>query len=318
MLITLIATVAVAERFAYAVTPAGAILGQETLALAAAPAGTKFAVGLADNTVRIFDAKTRALVQTFKGHTMPPRAVAWSPKGDKIASGSENAEIRVWDVKTGSSFSIKGAHIRNINALWFNAQGTKLVSTSDDDTSKVWDLRTRKTLFTIAGKGANIYGTRYDFAGKRIIAGTLGKGLILYNGATGAPAKLLGGHPGQGVNDVDVNVSGSRAATAGRDAKVGIWNLANGSRISYLNGHGDWVAHVKFDPTGQFLASSSTDGTVKIWDTKAMKAVWTIYKMTPTGSPIAWVDGGNFIVTVADDNYLRLFAFAKYKPSKMR
>ncbi len=317
MIATLILSAAIqAPQFSYAVTPAGAILGLEALALAAAPAGNQFAVALADNSVRILDAKTRLTIKTFQSHTFPPHAVAWSPKGDKIASGSENAEIRIWDVKTGTSVSIKGAHIRNINALWFNSQGTRLISTSDDDTSRVWDTKTLKPLMTIAGHGINIYGTRYDFSGKRIVAGTLGKGLILYNGITGIAAKALGGHPGQGADDVDVNPLGTRAATAGRDNTVGIWDLTKGQRLSYLRGHTDWVERVKFDPTGQFVASSSTDGTVKIWDTKALKSIWTVYKMSPTGSPLAWVNGGNFLTVVADDNYIRIFAFAKYKAGK--
>ncbi|MBA3725961.1 MAG: WD40 repeat domain-containing protein [Armatimonadetes bacterium] len=311
MLTTLIVTAA-ASQIAYAATPAGAILGQEALALAAAPVGSRFAAAMNDKSIKIFDAKTRTTMATFHGHTFQARAVAWSPQGDKIASGSENAEIRIWDVKTGTSRSIKGTHLRSINALYFNAKGTMLLSTSDDDTSKVWDLAdTKKPVAIIYGKGINIYGTRWDKSGTRILAGTLGRGFLLYSPKTYTVVKALGGHPGYGVNDVDVNDLCTRAATAGRDGAVGIWDLKTKQRIAYLRGHTDWVMRVKFDPTGAFVASSATDGTVRVWNVRALKLAAEIPAQSYTGSPLAWVAGGNMLVTQGNDNYIRIFKFGK-------
>jgi WD40 repeat protein len=311
MLTSLLAA-AILTQSVYLAKPAGAILGQEALCLAAAPTGSRFAAGMSDFSVKIFDAKTRKTLATFKGHTFPPRAVAWSPKGDKIATGSENAEIRIWDVKTGESKSIKGAHLRSINAIFFNKKGNMVLTTSDDDTSKVWDLSsTKKPIAILYGKGANIYGTRWDAAGKRILASTLGDGLRIYSPATYQLAKGLGGHPGMGAMDVDSNPAATRAATAGRDGKVGIWDLVKGERISYLRGHTDWVMKVLFDPTGRFVASSSTDGTVRIWDSKALTCVATIVGQSYTGAPLAWVSGGAMLVTTGDDNFIRIFSFGK-------
>src|SRR5688500_1740464 len=90
----------------YTLAPAGAMLGQEAFAFAAAPGtSTLFAAALADKTVKVIDAKTRIIKFTLTGHTFPCRAVAWSPKGDRIATGSENAEIRIWNAKTGALVS---------------------------------------------------------------------------------------------------------------------------------------------------------------------------------------------------------------------
>ncbi|MEO7454318.1 MAG: hypothetical protein ABIV13_06105, partial [Fimbriimonadales bacterium] len=224
ILTTLIVTAAVGQAN-YGLVPAGAMLGQEAFAFAAAPGtSTLFAAAIADRTVKVIDAKTRAVKFTLSGHTFPCRAVAWSPKGDRIATGSENAEIRIWNAKTGALVSSrKGSHLRSVNALWFNSDGTRLVSTSDDDTSSVWNTASlAKPLATIAGKGANIYGTRYAKGG-RIVAGTLANGVVVYHASNYLPALTLGGHPGYGVNDVDVNEAGTRLLSAGRDGSLGLW-----------------------------------------------------------------------------------------------
>jgi len=297
----------------YGLTPAGAMLGQEGLAFAAAPTGSLFAAALPDRTVRIIDAKTRATKITLSGHTFPCRAVAWSPKGDRIATGSENAEIRIWNAKTGKVLSsVKGAHLRSINALWFDQTGTRLVSTSDDDSSKVWSLsKMSKPIATILGKGANIYGTRYGDKNLRIVAGTLSKGVVVYNAKSFQPAYTLGGHPGFGVNDVDINAAGTRLISAGRDGSLGLWDLGKKTRISYLRGHSDWVTRVLFDNAGRFALSSSTDGTVCVWDTKALSRVAKLEGMSYTGSPIAWVANGTYVIACGADNYIRIYKFGK-------
>ena len=312
ILTALLATAAVGQA-TYTLAPAGAMLGQEAFAFAAAPGNsTLFAAALADRSVKIIDAKTRITKFTLTGHTFPCRAVAWSPKGDRIATGSENAEIRIWNAKTGALISSrKGSHLRSINALWYNENGTRLVSTSDDDTSSIWNTSSlAKPLAVIAGKGANIYGTRYAKGG-RIVAGTLSNGAVVYSAATHQPAFILGGHPGFGVNDVDVNVAGTRMLSAGRDGSVGLWDLQKKTRISYMRGFTDWVARVLYHPGGQFMLSSGTDGTVQVWDTKALKRLVLQQGMSYMGSPIVWVANGTYVVACADDNFIRIYKFAK-------
>jgi WD40 repeat protein len=305
-----VAPAVLAQATGYVARPLGGILGQEALSLAGSPSGTQFVAGLADSSVRVFDAKSRATVKVFTGHRAPVRAVAWSPKGTWVASGAENAEIRLWNLKTGASAKMVGAgHFRNVNALWFSPDGTRLVSTSDDDTSRVWDVSKRKCIALIKGNALNIYGTRYDWTGKKLFASTLGKGLFSYS-QFGVSASNLGGHPGGGADDLDVSKTGL-GATAGRDYAVGLWNLKAGKRLSYLRGHEDWVVRVLFNPSGNLLASSSSDGTVRIWDTKSMRQALSLQEMASFGSPLAWVDNGNYLVAVAADGFPRVYKVAK-------
>lgn len=313
MILASLLVTTVAGQATYGLVPAGAMLGQEAFAFAAAPGNsTLFAAALADRSVRIIDVKARASKFMLIGHNFPCRAVAWSPKGDRIATGSENAEIRIWNAKNGALISSrKAAHLRSVNALWFDSTGTKLISTSDDDTSAVWNVSSlRKPIAVMAGKGANIYGTRFS-AGGRIVAGTLANGAVVYNGASYQPAFTLGGHPGFGVNDVDINTVGTRLLSAGRDGALGLWDMKKKTRISYLRGHKDWVTKVLFHPAGQFAVSSSTDGTMQVWDTKALKSVAKQEGMSYMGSPVAWVANGTYVVACADDNFIRIYKFAK-------
>ncbi|BES94044.1 Pescadillo homolog [Nesidiocoris tenuis] len=55
----------------------------------------------------------------------------------------------------------------------------------------------------------------------------------------------------------------------------------------YYKGHQDFVRSISVDPTGQFMASASDDGTVKIWEIITGRCLRTI-QMGGTARSIAW------------------------------
>merc|ERR1711920_71266 len=50
----------------------------------------------------------------------------------------------------------------------------------------------------------------------------------------------------------------------------------HGESIASLDGHSDEVTSVASSPDGMTIATGSLDGTVKIWDTRSMRAVLTL------------------------------------------
>ncbi len=50
------------------------------------------------------------------------------------------------------------------------------------------------------------------------------------------------------------------------DQTVRLWDAASGQALQTLQGHTGWIWSVCFSPAGQALASSSVDGTIKLWD----------------------------------------------------
>ncbi|KAJ9618916.1 hypothetical protein H2203_008732 [Taxawa tesnikishii (nom. ined.)] len=50
---------------------------------------------------------------------------------------------------------------------------------------------------------------------------------------------------------------------------IRLWNIAQAKPVSTFQGHSDFIVRLAFSPNGQLLASSSRDGTIRVWSTSS-------------------------------------------------
>jgi WD40 repeat protein len=193
----------------------------------------------------------------------------------------------------------------------FNPTGTAILSTGKDDWLKITDIKSGKVLKSLAGAGQNFYSGKYLPSGEGFIVGTLGKGAQI---RLGAKFIVMMGHSDYSVFDVDYHGPSGRVLTAGRDGNAIVWNGKDGKRIQTLKGHGDWVVHASFLPSGKFGATASSDRTVRVWDMKTFLPVATLEGQTAVGSPICATADGKFLVTVNLDDFMQVYALKPAQP----
>ena len=72
-------------------------------------------------------------------------------------------------------------------------------------------------------------------------------------------------------------------------------------------GHSDWLSAVTFSPEGSTLATSSGDGSVKLWDLKAASCILTLSDHQQPVWSVSWHWSGTLLASAAMDNTIKLW-----------
>ncbi len=78
---------------------------------------------------------------------------------------------------------------------------------------------------------------------------------------------------------------------------ISVWNITTGERISHFSVKSAWMDTIIFSPCGEFLASSSRDESLRVWDIAkgVQKAAYTDFQ-TPRTVPFYSTDGELFAI----------------------
>ncbi|BGP34220.1 beta transducin [Rhodotorula toruloides] len=167
-----------------------------------------FAVGYADGSVRLWNAKTQSVTVTFNGHKTGVTALAWDADGTRLASGARDTDVILWDVvgEVGL-FRLRG-HRDQITSLAFVAPrpgsdvdssavaadsnadtattstsssaapvaptakpSTHLISSSKDTFIKLWNLTTQHCIETVVAHRSEAWSFAYDADSNVLVSG---------------------------------------------------------------------------------------------------------------------------------------------------
>lgn len=251
-------------------------------ALAFSPDGGSLATVGYDGALRIWTLGSLAGPRTFPGHRGTAWTVAWSPDGRSIATGGEDSTVRIWRAEDGAVLHTMRGHARNVWSVDFSPDGRLLASGSFDKLVKIWDVETGTLVRTLAGSGEAVVHLAFSPDGATLVTGGDDNMARLWRVADGAPIRTfpVGNH----VYSVAFTPDGQWLATAGRARSavgtfahqladrwtgeatgIRIWRVADGTLHQTISGHRDDVWSVAFSANGRWMASSSEDGTTKLW-----------------------------------------------------
>lgn len=240
-------------------------------------------------------------------------AVSFSEDGGKVLSGSEchPAYMRVFGTGDGAKqweYKIEGS-LMCVQGVKLSGNGKWAAAMEELGNLLIFDysLATPALVHTIPT------GTTYAFAldfspnGEKIATGCSNKKLVIYNAASGAVVKSIEAHANW-IMGVDWS-SDNKIATGGDDKLVKIWD-ENGNLLHTLSGHGSSVTGVKFSADGKYLASSSRDKTLKIWDATSGTLLKTLAGHTGDVMGVDFSDDGAKVVSGSKDGTIRTWDVA--------
>ncbi|MGQ0505578.1 MAG: WD40 repeat domain-containing protein [Myxococcaceae bacterium] len=278
--------------------------GAPVKSAAFSPDSRQVATAALEREPRVWDARTGAFRHRLVGHASMARYVGYSPDGTRIFSGGADGAAMVWNAKGFERICSLVGHLEGVFRVIPSPDGKRLLTASWDGSAKLWDAdRCRAPLIfgtpgAITDARVSADGTRlltastgeftlYDTATRKLlqkldaegnprfgavspdgrwIAGDEGKNVRLWDLLHPGTTRLLEGH-GARVEDVAFSPDGALLASAGSDASVRVWNVAQGKWVATLP-HPAVVRSVSFGANGTRLVSGSEDGAARLWDVR--------------------------------------------------
>nr|MDT0656634.1 pentapeptide repeat-containing protein [Micromonospora sp. DSM 115978] len=268
------------------------------------PDGTRLATASADGTVLIWDSTTAAVVATLVGHAGPVTALAWSPDLWCIATGGEDHTVRLWDPTTGTETAILTDHRGTVRSLAWSPDSMWLASADAEkalhfrrrDTGAVAYSRTHSEISSVAwSPDATQLATAHA-------AGTASLWNIVAPDDDGSkpdvprtdrplPVLVVTGPSHWSILQATTN-SGKAADPADVEASATL----PGS-IGSLTGHASNVTSVAWSPGGTQIATTSYDGTARIWDVVSATTVAVLSAPAAGGCAVSWSPDGRRLAT---------------------
>ncbi|XP_018584277.1 WD repeat-containing protein 31 [Scleropages formosus] len=208
------------------------------------PGGTRILSASRDKTVLMWDVNRGAeAVQEFCGHELVVNGLAISPDGLQVCTGSRDNSMCLWDIESGECLQRKTISRNLVTHVCWVPGTHSIVQTSEDKAIRVWDSRTWQVTNT--------------FPAKQYIQ--------TYCDVSASSNYLLSSSNGFG----------------GQGCEATLWDLRQpGCKVVEYRGHLQTTACCVFLPPSPgaqpTVATSSHDGSVKIWDQNTAACLCTL------------------------------------------
>jgi len=254
----------------------------EILSSAFSPDNKYLATGSRDQTVKLWEIESGALLRTFTGHTNDVVSVSFSQDGRTLASAADN--VLLWDIYTGEQLGTGPPHIlgkawkepppghfsvrsRILDFVSFSPNGLLAISGGSDKLIKLWDARTRRIIQTFQVHDSRVRTAVFSPDSRYVLSGGDDRTALLWDVSTGYPLRFFKGHSSP-ICSSAFSSDGRLAATGSEDGVIKVWGVVPGMKKKTLVGHRGPVTSLSFTHSNKLLMSASKDHTIKIWSIK--------------------------------------------------
>ena len=237
------------------------------------------------NNVIIRNMENLTEAKSYTKHICEVTAVCFHPEGKLVASADVKGNISIWFLeKLTESSKIENAFSGKVNGLSFTDDGTKLLiyGEAKKKFARVINWELKNDVGEIGNCTANLisgcFCTQKPY--RLMVGGDDGK-VNYYEGVPFKYKSEFKEHLGKFVSSIQCSPDGTKFISAGFDKKIVIYDAKEGNILDQFdtskvpNGHKMAIIASAFIDDDR-LATASIDRSVKIWDLKEKKLLFTL------------------------------------------
>eukprot|EP00897_Mesotaenium_endlicherianum_P005186 jgi/Mesen1/4696/ME000241S03733 len=261
-----------------------------------------------DHTIRFWEATTGLCYRSLQYTDSQVNKLEIAPD-KKLLAAAGNPHIRLYEVNSSSTqpYISYDGHTNNVTAVGFQCDGKWMYSGSEDGTVKIWDLRAP--------------GCQREYESRAAV-----NTVVLHPNQS----ELISGDQNGNIRVPEVDTAirsltvmwdGGLVVAANNNGTCYVWRLVRGAQtttnfepLHRLEAHNAYILKCLLSPEfgepNRYLATTSSDHTVKIWnlDTFALERTLVGHQRWVWDCVFS-VDGA-YIVTASSDGTARLWEVA--------
>jgi U4/U6 small nuclear ribonucleoprotein PRP4 len=255
-------------------------------------------------------------LRTLRGHSTHAGAIVWNPtakidleSGETcLASCASDGSVHLWSLDSEEPVADIEGHDARVSRCAYHPSGRFLATAVWDNSWRLWDLEQLTEVLHQEGHSKEVHCVAFQPDGALCVSGGLDSFGRVWDLRTGQCIMFLEGHL-KGVTGADWSPDGHRLVTASQDNSCKVWDLRKRNIEYTIPAHTNLVSNVKFERAqhGEFLLSSSYDGTARLWAAKTWLPLATLQGHDNKVSGCDISPDGKTIATCSFDRTFKLW-----------
>ncbi|NBC83322.1 MAG: hypothetical protein GVY19_08055 [Bacteroidetes bacterium] len=222
-----------------------------------------------DGRILQWDLRSSNKAQLLHKNNFINRSLAISPDGKYLACGNDQSTIQLFNLQNpGAAPKILSAHNGWVWALSFSRDGSQLISTGADMRLILWNINDLSHQ-VVAEHDSRIRSLTFARSGNEFYTADDNGNLLQWD-VNGNNSSLLQNN--HSIYSISLNSSGRYIAIGDKEGNLKIVNTQTKTVVNQVQAHNARIFDVQFSPQNTFMATSSLDGTIKIWRTSNLQA----------------------------------------------
>lgn len=290
--------------------------------------GVRYHVAGSDNSVRVWNVETGALVHQFRmnlGQKYGPLGLSVDPQGRYLgissgwatANGPSEPRVYIYDLTNGQrTHHFQPFRNHAMRSLSFSADGTTLSCVRGGPGGiQTWKIPSGISLPDVALKGVNLQveAPRLSWSpdGRYILGSDWGRSgpLLCWDRTTGSVVKRFAGHrdtPRQAAMTAD----GTRVVSVADDRTLRIWDWATELELRQIAHPECNFSSVAVSRDGMYIAAGSNFGDVQLYELDTGRASGSLRAHIGRVNDVAFSTSGRLMATVSGDRTVKLWRIA--------
>jgi len=256
-------------------------------------------------------------IRPLRGHTTHVGSIVFNPKATlgleaeevNLASCSADGAVKLWSLDSDEPIADIEGHDARVSRCAYHPSGRFLGTAVWDNSWRLWDLEQLTEVLHQEGHSKEVYCLSFQSDGSLVCSGGLDSFGRVWDIRTGQCIMFLEGHL-KGITGVDWSPDGYHIVTCSQDNSCKIWDMRKRNIEYTIPAHTKLVSNVRFEKnTGEYLVSSSYDGTAKVWATKTWLPLATLKGHDNKVSSCDISPDGSMIATSSFDRTFKIWNF---------